>query len=183
MRTNPRRKIHHLKHFDYSSPGAYFITICSFRRKCTFGKIVDSNVELSPLGKILLACWMELAIRFSNIELVDQVVMPNHFHGVIWIKAPGSRNLSTGSTVHVALSRLVHSLKAGVTRIARLELGVEQVWQDDYYDHVVRGEEDLLRIRQYIQDNPRAWHLDRENEQRVGLNPIYEYLDSFAQVP
>ncbi|MCC7479484.1 transposase [bacterium] len=145
---------------------------------------MDSEIELSPLGRIVLDCWQQLATRFTNIELLEHVVMPNHFHGVIWIKPPGAQSVSSETDApFVALSRLVHSLKAGVTRLARVAIGVDKVWQDDYYDHVVRGEEDLYRIRQYIRDNPRQWHLDRENEQRTGLNPFYAYLESFGDIP
>ncbi|MBI5412118.1 transposase [Candidatus Peregrinibacteria bacterium] len=88
MKYNPG--IHHrrsirLKGYDYSQNGAYFITICAQNRECLFGEIVDEKIKLNDAGKMIDVQWDALLNRFSNIQLDEYVVMPNHFHGIIAI--------------------------------------------------------------------------------------------------
>lgn len=80
--THKRRSIR-LKEYDYSSPGEYFVTICTYMKQCTFGKIVEENINLSSLGEIAVQCWKEIPRHFSNVKLDAFVCMPNHIHGII----------------------------------------------------------------------------------------------------
>ncbi|MGF1522371.1 MAG: hypothetical protein ACFBSF_08650, partial [Leptolyngbyaceae cyanobacterium] len=79
-----RRSIR-LKNFDYASPGAYFITICAYRRRCLFGEIIDGEMHLNKLGHVVRDCWRAIPDHFSHVELDEWVVMPNHMHGIVII--------------------------------------------------------------------------------------------------
>ncbi len=79
----PRRKPTRLRDYDYSQPGAYFVTICVQHRKCLFGTIVDGQMQLNEIGKIVVECWNHIPQHFPFIELGDSVIMPNHIHGII----------------------------------------------------------------------------------------------------
>jgi putative transposase len=76
-----------LKGFDYSSPGAYFITICTQHRECLFVEIVDGTMVLNPAGEMVNHWWLELNQKFPSIQTDSFVVMPNHFYGIIVIPA------------------------------------------------------------------------------------------------
>jgi putative transposase len=81
------RKPIRLKDFDYSSPGAYFVTICTMDKECWFGKILYGEMILNQYGKLVKTIWDELASHFINIELDYHVIMPNHVHGIIFISS------------------------------------------------------------------------------------------------
>lgn len=88
MKYNP--EIHHrksirLKGYDYSKSGAYFITICTQHRECRFGEIIDEQLFLNDAGNMIEDCWLCLTNIFPDIELDEFIVMPNHFHGIIFI--------------------------------------------------------------------------------------------------
>ncbi len=88
MKNNPQ--IHHrhsirLKGYDYSQAGAYFVTICAWQRECLFGEVVDGEMHLSAMGKIVQWEWMRLGDAFPHVELGEFVIMPNHIHGIIYI--------------------------------------------------------------------------------------------------
>jgi len=74
-----------LKGYDYTSPGAYFITICSYQRQCLFGAIVDDEMQMSKIGEIAKSCWRAIPDYFAKVQLGEFVVMPNHLHGIIFI--------------------------------------------------------------------------------------------------
>lgn len=181
----PRRKPHHLANFDYSSPGAYFITICTAGRKCLLGKMDRDAINLTSIGSIVEECWTRVPDYLPSVLPDQHVVMPNHFHAIVMVGMTQSGLVTAKTTNSVSLQQVVHSFKAAVTKLARQHQDSAdlEVWQSSYYDHVVRDEDDLYRIREYIQSNSRAWHLDRENERRSGLHPIYAYLDSCRNKP
>jgi len=82
----PKRKTLRLKDYDYSSPGLYFITICCDKRKEMFGKIVNCEMELNQVGRIVDDTWNDLVNHISNIELDYYVIMPEHFHGIVFLR-------------------------------------------------------------------------------------------------
>src|SRR5262245_24134605 len=84
----PHRRSIRLKGYDYSSEGAYFITVETQGRECLYGEIVDREMVLNDAGQMILKWWNELTHKFPNIELGESVVMPNHFHGIIFIIDP-----------------------------------------------------------------------------------------------
>lgn len=170
--------IHHrrsirLRDYDYSGASAYFVTICTFDRGCYFD-------QFPQLRGILDEEWNKMPVRFYNVDLDEYVIMPNHFHGIIVCRdAPCGRlsvNLghsrgNTGRTRGDAptLGDVVGAFKSLCVNAWLRVIEAENLnargkfWQKNYYEHVIRNEEEMNRIRQYIVNNPLQWELDREN--------------------
>ncbi len=185
-----RRSIR-LKAYDYSTPGAYFITAVVKQRTCILSEIHDGALTLTPLGEIVNQCWNALPQRFPSAELDAFVIMPNHFHGVIRLTDESARD----GVVWATLAVVPH---ARVVRDARERAGaspaptkptlgdivgafksqcftvwydyikqndlniVAKFWQRNYYEHIVRDQKELDRVRAYIEANPFRWEYDRE---------------------
>jgi REP element-mobilizing transposase RayT len=144
-------------------------------RECLLGQIVDQEISLSEAGKMVQAAWEALAGRFSTVALDEFVVMPNHVHGIVWIVGASLVDAQDGATTRVAptLGDVVGAFKS-ITTNAYIR-GVEadnwprfpgRLWQRNYYEHIVRNDDELRRIRQYVADNPAKWALDPENPAR-----------------
>jgi REP-associated tyrosine transposase len=219
-----RRSIR-LKGYEYSQAGAYFVTVCVQDRACLFGEVADGQMHLNDAGRIVLAEWDALPVRFPAVELDAFGIMPNHIHGIIVIST-ADPNPNAGGNVNVGAG-LVPALRAttvvaargattrgATTRVAPTPDANERVpgmgpdertaappptlgdivgafkslttdlyihgvkqsgwppfrgrlWQRNYYEHIIRDDESLHRIRQYILDNPANWASDRENPQAV----------------
>jgi putative transposase len=139
-----RRSSNRLPFYDYRSSGAYFITVCTEDRQHVF--------EIDSLRAALLATWQSLPQLFPGLKLGEFVVMPDHVHGILWldrsVKDPPS------------LGQVVGAFKSLMTRAWRSyhqEMGkdcVKHLWQRNYYEHVVRSDDDLHLIREYIVNNP-----------------------------
>lgn len=79
----PQRRATRLRDYDYSQPGAYFVSICVQYRKCLFGTIIDGKLQLNKIGQIVIECWNRIPQHFPSVELGEYVIMPNHMHGII----------------------------------------------------------------------------------------------------
>jgi len=167
-----RRSIR-LKDFDYSQSGGYFITIVTYQRECLFGEIVDGEMRISPFGKIAHDEWFKTKELRSNVELWEDefVIMPNHIHGIVWIKSNdniGAERRSAPTRPRVvsgSLGAIIRAYKSAVTfaiNEMRATRGVP-VWQRNYYEHIVRNQNELEQIYKYIQFNPIQWAKDEEN--------------------
>ena len=175
-RNKHRRRSVRLQGYDYSQTGAYFVTICTQERVCLFGEIVDSEIRLNEAGRVVERCWLDVPQHFPHIELDAFVVMPNHVHGIVVITdgLVGAKNFSplpqrntasrrpTG-TPSGTIGSMIRGFKIGVTKWFRVNLPTQTVWQRNYHEHVIRNDDALNRIRQYILDNPLQWAFDREN--------------------
>jgi len=158
-----------IKKYNYSLPGAYFITICTYRKENILGYIIDGKIELNILGKITEREWLKTFQIRKNIQLDEYVIMPNHFHGIIKLTenkgvlqyAPTNKFQSPSQSI----GSIVRGFKSAVTRgIKRLDYPfLYSIWQRNYYEHIIRNERELNRIREYIQNNPLRWEYDREN--------------------
>jgi len=164
-----RRSIR-LKGYDYSQMGAYYVTIDVQNRACLFGEIVNYELVLNEAGKMVHLHWALLPERFQNIELDVYQVMPNHFHGIIVINEPVGASLVDALYSRPTLGDIIGAFKS-ITANEYIK-GVHNkswpqfyklLWQRNYYEHVVRDEKDLNRIRDYIQSNPANWDEDEEN--------------------
>lgn len=146
------RKTIRLKDFDYSQPGAYFITTNIQDRKRILGQILNGQVVLSDIGRIIENVWKNLPAHYQSIDLDDFCVMPDHFHGIIVIKDMEMEK-------HQSLPEIVRGFKTYSSREAHKfgEFTGYAFWQRNYYEHVIRDEDELNRIRQYIFDNPLRW--------------------------
>jgi REP element-mobilizing transposase RayT len=173
----PNRRSIRLKGYDYTQPGAYFITIVTQNRACLFGKVVDGEMRLNEFGKIVEFTWYDLVNHGVGIELDAFVVMPNHVHGIVIIAddpvGAGSEPAPTLGRKRHGLPEIVRQFKTFSARRInehRKTPGAV-VWQRNYYEHIIRSDESLNRIRQYIVENPLRWAFDREN-------PIAEGTDT-----
>jgi putative transposase len=138
-----------LQGHDYRGGGTYFVTICTHEKFCWFGDVLDGRLVPTRSGEIVEDVWCSLPERFPQVVLDCYVVMPNHFHGLL-VLGPGPRSLGA----------MIRTFKAASTRLIRVN-GLEQFgWQRNYHEHLVRNDESLRRIRQYILDNPRTWESD-----------------------
>ena len=170
-----RRSIR-LHGYDYSRAGVYFVTICAWNREFLFGDAVDGKTMLNDFGEMVAESWEWLATRYDYVELDRWTIMPNHMHGIIVItdvfkggSRPGFAALCRGTTAPTEkrkpIGRLVGALKTVSTkRINHLRNtpGVK-IWQRNYYEHIIRNDDELYRIREYIANNPAQWETDREN--------------------
>jgi putative transposase len=171
MPSKPRYNRHSIRlpGYDYTSPRAYFITICTYQRACLFGEISGGEMHLSSIRNIAHQEWLRLPARFSFVTLDDFVVMPNHIHGIIWIHETGPvTNLAPrqdvfGKPIAGSLSTIMRAYKTTVTIKANKILNQPGalLWQANFWERVVRGEPDFDKIRQYIQTNPAGWPQDR----------------------
>jgi len=180
--------IHHrrsvrLRDYDYGQVGAYFITLCAHDRACLFGDIVDGEVRLGECGHIVNEEWAYSPLLRPNVTLDAYVVMPNHVHSVVVITnalldrtqgvyqyaptldARGHPLRSPSQTI----GALVRGFKAAVTTRINEARGTPRapVWQRNYYEHIIRDDANLDRIRAYIDGNPGRWAEDDENPARA----------------
>lgn len=159
-----------MKGWDYSSKGAYFVTLNTKSKKPYFGKITDGAMELSEIGKVVHDYWQNLADRHPFINLDVFVVMPNHIHGIVCIDRNVARNVPPKRTATTnfndwmssispkpgSLSTIIRSYKSAVTKDVRM-INPNFAWQARYHDHIIRDSEQHEKIRQYILSNPTVW--------------------------
>ena len=164
-----------LKEYDYTQPGAYFVTVCTWTRENLFGEVVDRDVRLNEKGHIVEECWNVIPEHFPQIELEAFVVMPNHIHGIIVINGNdvvvGATHASplrkkSGPTPK-SLGAIVGSFKSAAARRIKDKVGETGIWQRSYYEHVIRDKKEWDLIRKYIEANPDNWEQDEENLARV----------------
>ena len=167
-----RRSIR-LKGYDYSSAGAYFVTICTQNRECLFGEVVDEEMSINEIGTIVQAEWMRTADIRSNV-LTDQfIIMPNHIHGIWYlIERDDGRGVLQYATTESqfrspsqTIGAIVRGFKSAATKQINESRGTpgKPVWQRNYFERVIRDEDELNRIREYIIYNPLKWADEQEN--------------------
>jgi putative transposase len=200
-------EIHHrrsirLKGYDYTQPGAYFVTFCSYQRMHVFGEVVNGDMVLNSIGKLAQQEWFKTAQLRPYVKLYESelVIMPNHGHGIIWIdgehvgalrgnahsraeqRSAPTKNVPAKSVAPGSLGAIVRAYKSAVTYAVN---GAENrrgaaLWQRNYYEHIIRNDRELNNIRWYILNNPLNWQLDRDNSQNIRkLSPpekVDEYL-------
>ena len=158
----PKRKEIRLKNYDYSSQGAYFVTICTDKRRKILSQIVgvdvldDPRVELTVYGKIVDKYINQLNDFYENISVEQYVIMPNHIHMILFVRDGGSSRTSTPTVrQHSVVPTFVSTFK----RFCNKEFG-ENIWQRYYYDHAIRNKRDFDEISKYIYENPLKWKFD-----------------------
>jgi REP element-mobilizing transposase RayT len=167
MRYDP--EIHHrrsirLQGYDYSQPGNYYVTICTENKEHWFGEVIEGDMRRNEFGESVAVCWEWLARQYVYVVLDDWIVMPNHLHGIIVItdRRGGSR---TAPTKRKPLGRLVGAFKTVSPDQFNEKRGTPggQLWQRDFYDHIIRNEDELNKIREYIRTNPLRWGFDPDD--------------------
>ena len=189
MSYNPN--IHHrqsirLKGYDYSQAGLYFVTLCLYGRACLFGHIENAEMILNDSGRTAQQCWLDIPNHYPNVVLHEYVIMPNHVHGIVQIVDDGGygecRGVCKGECkgeiffaptvdptdeqmVIRGTSRTIGSMlrgfKIGVTKWMRQNTNVQNIWQRNYYEHIIRNEQSYQNIAEYIEGNPAKWKDDK----------------------
>jgi REP element-mobilizing transposase RayT len=163
--------------WDYSGPGRYFVTVCSFNRELIFGDIEDGAVRLSEIVNIVEQSWLEIADANPTVQLDAHILMPNHLHGIIIVppnnwkqtNATGSR---PAGAARGSLGAMLGRFKSTATRRANLlpNVGTSTLWQRGYHDRVIP--DDALDIaRQYIRNNPSNWLRDPDHPRHAHRQP------------
>ena len=173
----------------YQTGNWFFVTICVQNRVNIFGDIIDGEMNLNQVGLICQNEWLKIPEIYENVVLEGFVVMPNHFHGIVGLD---NQPINRGTQRKCDLSGIIKYFKSMTTikvkrivaenfnfpfdrcnnaengdlKIAATKRLIENhntIWQKSFYDHVIRGEKDLLNICEYIQNNPMSWDLDSLN--------------------
>jgi putative transposase len=185
IKSYPQRKALRLKPYDYAQNGAYFITLCTHQRECFFGEVIDDKMMLNDAGRMVEQSLYETEKMLPNVILDAFVIMPNHVHIVFFlIDTPIVGDALRGVPSHdqdglaqrpaptekTSIPNLMYSFKSFTTN--QYIQGVKnnqwlpfqgKLWQRGYYDHVIRNEEALIEIQQYITHNPAQWSVDENN--------------------
>ena len=147
-----QRKDNRLKHFDYSSPGSYFITICVKDRKPILSTIIPNEnvfqspkINLTQYGEVVDNAIKNIPSIYPVISLEKYVIMPEHLHLLLRIRTD-----ENGLAVQApSIDRVIKQFKSYVTK----QIGFS-LWQRTYFDHIVRGIDDYNNIWEYINNNP-----------------------------
>ncbi len=168
-----------LPDYDYSQPGFYYVTICARDKKLMFGEIANGEIYLNEAGSIVQAVWSSMPERFPHVKLDAYMIMPNHMHGIIELLESDVDRANNASRAaqsivsernvinplsarkRAALGEIIRAFKGATTNCIRTKVRPDFAWQEDYYEHIVRNDKDLERIRKYIFDNPAQRESDR----------------------
>ena len=199
MPNNYNPKIHHrksirLKDYDYTSDGAYFMTVCTQHMEYMFGNIINGKMVLNPAGEMIRKWLFKLENKFKNILLDEYIIMPNHIHLIIFImnvvvgvdlcvnpERGVKQNSSCIQDRHIGLplrrngvSQIIQWLKTMTTNeyIRNVKQNNwkpfdQKIWQRNYYDRIIRNEKELDKIKKYIFENPLKWELDKNNPENL----------------
>ncbi len=162
-----KRKQLRLRNFDYSTPGAYFITICTHNRKNTLSNIVGEihespETKLTGYGKIVDKIINDIPNRFG-VGIDGYVIMPNHIHLIIVITNSDEARAIRESPLRgrSLISKIIGYIKMNASKEIRRQYATEPVWQRGFHDHIIRNREDYDMIAKYIYENPMRWKFDK----------------------
>ncbi|HAW80275.1 MAG TPA: transposase [Balneola sp.] len=174
----PNRRSMRLQGYDYSSPGFYFITICTNQKECLFGGVINGEMHMNECGVVASNYLKQIDTRYPNTIIHEHIVMPNHIHVIIEIvntipfvgaihESPLQRNanpeLYRNHRRKMLIPKIIGWYKMNTAKQInqiRKTPGAK-IWQRGYYDHIIRNEESLCHIREYIKNNPMNWNKDR----------------------
>jgi putative transposase len=164
-RLYPQRRSLRLSNYDYSWQGAYFVTICTCDKVSLFGRIVKGKMDLNSFGTIVERVWKEIPGHYPGVNNELFIVMPNHVHGIIAIHDIERAGSKPAPTQKYPLSEIVRAFKTYSSRSINTIRNIKgiSVWQRNYYEHIIRNENDYREIGNYIINNPTKWETDPEN--------------------
>ena len=159
----PQRKHPRLDNYDYSSAGAYFVTICTQNRRCVLSRIVGrrlapaeaSGMEYTSFGKIAEQQLLSLKDRYAYLSVDQYVIMPNHIHVVLILESEAA-----GASPRPTITDIVCAYKSLTTRECKKNGFDGKLFQTSFYEHIIRGREDYEEIVKYIYENPICWYYD-----------------------
>ncbi len=150
------RRAPRLVGWDYSTPGAYLVTLVADGRRHLFGAIEDGEIRHSELGKAVESEWQTLPGWFGGVRLDSSIVMPNHLHGIVWLER-------TDSGASSNLIKVIQAFKSKTTRSSHLAgLHAGPLWQRSFHDRIIRDDAELGALREYVVNNPKMWPDDPE---------------------
>lgn len=166
-----RRSIR-LPEYDYSQNGYYFVTICCREKKCLFGRIRGGEMMLNTLGEKAEEEWKKTEEMRKDISLGEFIIMPNHMHGIIIIGNKSTENRrgtmpraqqteEFGRPTKNTIPTIIRGFKSAVTKYAKQNRYNESPWQRNYHEHVIRSDDALEKISDYIKYNPILWEKDK----------------------
>jgi putative transposase len=161
----PSRRSIRLKQYDYSTPGYYFVTICTNKKKPLFGHVEDTGVVLSRIGWAARRFLIGIPNHFPDGMIDEHIIMPNHVHAIIAVRTVGAAYMPPAkpdpeaamSSSPGSLSIVIQMYKSAVTRWCTRNGYLNFAWQRGFYEHVIRNDNDLNEIRRYIANNPSRW--------------------------
>ena len=161
----PQRKYPRLKHYDYSTPGAYFITICTQGKRCLLSRIVGRGLApaetvLTRSGQIAKRELELLPSRYQGTVIEHFVIMPNHIHFIVRIS-----DIAAGASPRPTVMDMVCTYKSLTARACKEEQNIDKLFQTSFYDHVIRNTRDYEEIAKYIWENPQRWTDDEFYEE------------------
>lgn len=162
--------------YDYTRPGAYFLTILAHKKEHLFGNVIKGVVQLSPVGEIVQEQWQKIPTHFPDVLLDAFVIMPNHIHGILVI-TEGAASMGKGKAFDLGSSHksnalpirlgsqpgsipaVLQNFKSITSRKINKLLNSPRstIWHRNYYEYIIRDEEDFSRIQEYILENPMKW--------------------------
>ena len=159
----PQRKHTRLQNYDYSTTGAYFITICTKDRRCVLSKVVGrglapaetNGIEYTSFGKIAEHQLLLLEERYHFLSVDQYVIMPNHIHVILILD-----NQTAGASPRPTVMDIVCAFKSLTTRECKKNGFQGSLFQTSFYDHVIRDREDYEKRVKYIDENPIRWYYD-----------------------
>ena len=156
----PKRKHPRLDNYDYSQPGAYFVTLCAHNRRCLFSRILGrglapAEIQYTKYGKIAEQQLFLLEKRYAHLKIDRYVIMPNHIHAILILG-----DETAGASPRPTLMDVVCTYKSLTTRACKQKYPIERIFQTSFYEHVIRGSKDYDEIAEYICNNPKQWKLD-----------------------
>ena len=154
-----KRKHPRLARYDYSTAGAYFITICTQNRKCLLSyivgqKLAPAEIRYTAYGKIAEEQLFLLEKRYPCLKIDQYVIMPNHIHAILLLDG------AAGASPRPTITDIVCAYKSLTTRMCKKVQPIEKLFQTSFYEHVIRGREDYDEIAEYIANNSKQWELD-----------------------
>jgi putative transposase len=160
-----KRKSIRLQGYDYSQPGGYFVTMCTHKKIMLFGHIKNEKMILNPSGTVARGEWLQIKRIFPIVEIYEEeyIIMPNHIHGIVWIRDGGATETvvrrTTSGPKKNSLGAIIGQYKSRVTKRIRHQMNNQgkPIWQRGYYDRIIRSDKDLRSIRRYIELNPFKW--------------------------
>ena len=153
-----RAESHRLPGYDYGSNGMYFVTICTKNREHYFGEILDGQLITTAIGQIAIDYWMEIPKHYPFVSIESFVLMPDHLHGILAFDRPNKTDWTSNKFGPQTqnLGAVIRGFKSTLKRFANQNI-IPFEWQRNYHDRIVRSEQELERIINYIEANPEEW--------------------------
>jgi len=177
MSQDPKQYFRHsarLKNYDYSKGGAYFVTVTVDGEGEIFGKVIEGKVKLNKAGEIIDKVWINLPKQFTNVKLDEFVIMPDHFHGIIILENMKEGLMNQARTMEKnwilmknkknTLGKIIRAFKAKAAKLIREDGAKDFKWRRNYYDHIVKNENELMIVRKYIKNNPFKLKIAKNNK-------------------